>query len=65
MFEGFYLEVLLQYLNVATLDRCMFMVDTFSGLAEDYSTEHERATVGYGLKDLAQWYAEICARFEP
>ena len=65
VFEGFYSAVLLHYLDFAALDRRMFLFDTFSGLTEDYSTEHERATVGYGLKDLAQWYAEVCARFAP
>ena len=43
----------------------MFLFDTFTGLAEDYSSENERAIVGYALKDPAQWYVEVRDRFAP
>ena len=65
VFEGFYSAVLLEYLDFASLDRRMFLFDTFTGLAEDYSSENERAIVGYALKDPAQWYVEVRDRFAP
>ena len=65
VFEGFYSAVLLQYLEFATIDKRLFLYDTFTGLSEDYSTEQERSTVGYGLKEPSEWYDEVRGRFAP
>ena len=65
VFEGFYSAVLLQFLDFATIDKRLFLYDTFTGLAEDYSTEQERSTVGYGLKEPNKWYDEVRERFAP
>ena len=65
VFEGFYSAVLLQYLDFATIDTRLFLFDTFTGLAEDYSTEQERSTVGYCLKEPNKWYDEVRESFAP
>ena len=65
VFEGFYSAVLLQYLDFATIDKRLFLYDTFTGLSEDYSTDQERSTVGYGLKEPNKWYDEVRERFAP
>ncbi len=45
VYKGFYSSVLAAYLDFATSGKQLYLYDTFSGLAEDWSTEHERRMV--------------------
>ncbi len=63
VFHGFYSAVLLQYLDFAASNKCMWLYDSFSGLSDDYSTSAERQVVISAYDDLLNWYEDVCKRF--
>ena len=64
VFEGLYSAVLLDYLHFETVEKQMFLFDSFSGLSDRYSTPRERLVVGDAYAGKIDWFERVRARFE-
>ncbi len=67
VFKGFSSSVICKYLDFATLPRQFYLYDTFSGLAEETSTEQERAGWNryYRSFDPDRLFCEVSEKFSP
>lgn len=63
VFEGLYSSTLAQYLDFGSVDKRMYLYDSFTGLSDEYSSESERQVVGGGYEGIENWYEGVVQRF--
>jgi O-methyltransferase len=61
---GLYSLVMAKTLDFNKFDREMYLYDTFEGLSEELSTQHERQVVG-GAYDIPDWEKQVRESFTP